>query len=240
MAVFAIADLHLEGDAGDAKSMDVFGRRWIGGKEKLKKNWISVVNPEDHIIIPGDISWAMNLFESYNDFAFLDSLPGIKYIGKGNHDFWWATASKMNKFFRESGFSTLNILYNNAFQTPLCRIAGSRGWFSDENNQKTVGEVDWKKIVDRETLRLGMSLEAASKLDSDLPVIAFLHFPPVWNLKISEGIIEMLRKYNVDKCFYGHIHGVYSSSEADFEYEGISFNMISADYLDFCPRLILR
>lgn len=262
MALFAIADLHLAGAAGDAKSMEVFGRRWVGCKEKLVKKWNAVVTPSDHVVISGDVSWAMTLEEAYEDFALIDSLPGTKYIGKGNHDFWWATASKMNTFFKKSGFSTLNILYNNAYETPHGIICGSRGWFSDEANQKTVGEVDWQKITERETLRLGLSLKNAFSLSaasttstassdtnisssslshfpSSLPVYVFLHFPPVWNSVVSRGIIDVLHEYGITQCYYGHIHGVYSS-DTTFEFEGIRFDMISADHLDFCPKIIAK
>ena len=166
MAIFTIADLHLPGKEGDKKSMEIFGSRWIGGTDKLIRNWKALITDEDSIIIPGDISWAMTLDEARDDFSMLNSLPGTKYIGKGNHDFWWATASKMNTFFKKSGFSTLNILYNNAYETPHGIICGSRGWFSDEANQKTVGEVDWQKITERETLRLGLSLKNAFSLSA--------------------------------------------------------------------------
>ena len=239
MALFAIADLHLAGAEGDSKSMEVFGRRWIGCKEKLIKNWKAVVNEEDHVVIPGDISWAMTLTEAKDDFALLDELPGKKYIGKGNHDFWWSTASKMNSFFRECGFESLNILYNNAYETPEGIICGSRGWFSDEANQKTVGTVCWQKITDRETLRIRLSLQYAERFSPSLPRYVFLHFPPVWNSMVSRGIIEVLHQYGITQCYYGHIHGVYSS-ETSFEFENIRFDMISADHLDFCPKIIVK
>ncbi len=236
MAIFTIADLHLAGREGSKKSMEVFGRRWIGGVEKLVKNWNAVITSEDSIILPGDISWAMTLEEAREDFALLDSLPGTKYIGKGNHDFWWATASKMYKFFADNKFESLKILYNNSYVIEGVTVCGSRGWFSEESNQKTVGEVDWQKIVERETLRLKISLESAES--NDLPKIVFLHFPPVWMDSVCENIIELLREHNVKQCYYGHIHGVYTD-ESNFNYEGIRFEMISADYLDFCPRKVI-
>ena len=238
MAIFAIADLHLAGAAGDAKSMEVFGRRWIGGKNKLIEKWSAVVSPGDDVVIPGDISWAMTLPEAREDFALIDSLPGTKYIGKGNHDFWWTTASKMNRFFSENGFSTLRLLFNNSHVTDCGIICGTRGWFPEETYQHTVSEVDWQKIVNREALRLEQSLRAAPQ-DTSLPVFVFLHFPPVWNGFVCREILDVLHRYGITRCCYGHIHGVYSS-EANFEYEGIAFEIISADYLDFCPHLIAK
>lgn len=238
MAVFAIADLHLPGNEGRNKSMEIFGRRWIGGVEKLVNNWNAIIKPSDTVILPGDISWAMTLEEAQEDFKMLNELPGTKIIGKGNHDFWWATASKMYRFFEENKFDTLKILYNNSYVVEDCIICGSRGWFSEETNQKTVGDVNWTKIVDRETLRLKMSLESVSSEFPQLPKIVFLHFPPIWNSSACTDILKLMQDHSVKQCFYGHIHGVYSS-DVNFEYEGIRFEMISADYLDFCPRKII-
>lgn len=237
MAIFAIADLHLAGQEGSKKSMEVFGHRWIGGVDKLIKNWNAIISPSDSVILPGDISWAMTLDEATDDFALLNSLPGTKYIGKGNHDFWWATASKMYKHFEANRFDTLKILYNNSFTIENACICGSRGWFAEESNQKTVGDVSWLKIVERETLRLKMSLESAPS-DSSAEKIVFLHFPPVWNGAVCSDIIELLHSHNVRRCYYGHIHGVYSI-DVNFVHEGIRFELISADFLDFCPKKLL-
>ena len=110
MSLYTIADLHLPGKEGSNKSMEIFGSRWIGCVDKLIKNWTAVVDDNDTVVIPGDISWAMTLEEATEDFKLLNSLPGTKIIGKGNHDFWWATASKMNKFFDQNKFETLRIL----------------------------------------------------------------------------------------------------------------------------------
>ncbi|MBO5930951.1 MAG: metallophosphoesterase [Clostridia bacterium] len=100
MALFTIADLHLSSDG--TKSMEKFGSRWTDYMQRLAKNWNAVVRPDDTVIIPGDISWSLKLEDSLEDFRFLNALPGKKLIGKGNHDFWWSTASKMKAFFAEN------------------------------------------------------------------------------------------------------------------------------------------
>lgn len=238
MSVYTIADLHLPGKEGDNKSMEIFGSRWIGCVNKLINHWTAIVSNDDTVVIPGDISWAMTLEDATEDFKLLNDLPGTKIIGKGNHDFWWATASKMNKFFEQNKFDTLKILYNNSYVIENLVICGSRGWFSDEANQKTVGEVDWTKIVDRETARLKLSLESVPAEHRGLQKLVFLHFPPVWNSSVSTDIISLMKEHGVERCYYGHIHGVYNS-DAVFIYDGIRFEMISADYLSFCPRKII-
>ena len=237
MSLFVIADLHLPGAEGEEKSMSVFGQRWIGAKEKLEKNWRAIVTDADSVVIPGDISWAMTLEEAKDDFLMINALPGTKYIGKGNHDFWWTTASKMLAFFKENNFSTLNILYNNAYPLDEGIVCGSRGWFPDEANQKTVGDVDWQKIIKREASRLDLSLRSAENFDGEK--LVFLHFPPVWNSVVCRDIIDVLKSHGVTRCFFGHIHGLYTIAPT-FEFEGILFEMISADYLDFIPKKIVK
>ena len=106
-----MADLHLSLSVN--KPMDIFGARWTDYMEKIKKNWCAVVTDEDTVIVPGDISWGISLEQSKPDFEFINNLPGKKIILKGNHDFWWSTASKINEFFEKNNFDTINILHNN-------------------------------------------------------------------------------------------------------------------------------
>lgn len=233
MSIFAIADLHLSGIEGEAKSMAVFDDRWLQSKHKLERNWRAIVNESDHIVIPGDFSWAMSLDEAEDDFAFIDSLPGTKYIGKGNHDFWWSSAKKMDNFFSNKGFNSLKILYNNSFVVDNTAICGTRGWFLDQAQQKTAGTTDWEKISRRETIRLENSLSSVDP-SADVEKVVFLHFPPLWKGFLCREIIDIMQSHKVRRCYYGHIHGFYDSS-ADFEFEGILFRMISADHLDFSP-----
>jgi predicted phosphohydrolase len=239
MSVYAIADLHLSMGAETNKSMEVFGKRWRGYIEKLQDNWLSIVKEGDSVIIPGDISWAMTLPEAKDDFLFLDSLPGKKYIGKGNHDFWWTSITKMQKFFKDNNILSIEILYNNAYRFDNCIICGTRGWFIDEKQQNTVGDVDFNKMINREAIRLRLSLENAKTLSqgSSLPIKAFLHFPPVWNGFVCQNILDLLREFSVDTCYFGHIHGNYSVQQMQF-YEGIGFIFCAADYLNFTPLLV--
>ncbi len=236
MSIFTMADLHLSSDG--EKSMEVFGARWKDYIQKIESNWRAVVTEEDTVVIPGDISWAMRLEDSLEDLRFLDSLPGKKLLGKGNHDFWWTTAAKMNAFFAEHELITLTMLYNNAFLVEDAILCGSRGWFLEEGQQKTAGETDYAKILNRETIRLRMSLDAAVKLQKEAermpPILVFLHFPVVWGDVVCRPILELLREYNIKTCYYGHIHGSYYTPRT-LHYEGIDFVLCAADYLNFAP-----
>ncbi len=232
MSLFVLSDTHLS--LSDNKPMDVFGNRWHNYVEKLDMGWRSIITDDDTVVIPGDISWAMSLEGAKKDLLFLDSLPGTKIIGKGNHDFWWETASKTQAFFDQNGITTIKMLYNNAHKYQGFDICGSRGWFYEEKNAPK--DTDYKKIVNREVLRLKISFDAV-KDSKNSEKLVFLHFPPVLNNYVCREIVDLLHEYGITRCFYGHIHGVYDIPPV-FDFEGISFTIVSADYLNFTPLLV--
>lgn len=234
MSVFVISDLHLSTNTD--KSMEVFGERWQNYTSRLKNNWNNTIEYDDTVIIPGDISWGLSLDEALPDLKFLDSLKGRKIIGKGNHDFWWTTLTKLNSTFKTNGIGTLDILYNNAFDVEGTVIAGTRGWYNDLNCQETVNKPDYQKLVNREAVRLRLSLDAAVKLrkDSSKPIVVFFHFPPVWGGFVCRELIDVLHEYGICTCYFGHIHGNYSM-ERKIIFENVTFELISSDFLDFYP-----
>lgn len=238
MALYVLSDLHLSTNQKTNKSMEVFGSRWRGYMERIEANWKRLVEPEDTVVIPGDISWAMTLAEATEDFAYLNALPGTKIIGKGNHDYWWATLAKATAFFEQNGFDSIRLLHNNAYATNDFLIAGSRGWFNDENGANVPPGTDYRKIVSREAIRLRLSLSEAQKLDemrsAKREKLVFLHFPPVFREFRCEEILNVLHEFDVKRCYYGHIHGVYDLP-GSFSEEDIHFTMVSADYLHFTP-----
>ena len=245
MSIFVLADLHLSTDSRTCKSMEVFGARWQDYISKIEKNWNAVISDDDTVVVPGDISWATRLEDAESDLRFLDSLKGKKLIGKGNHDFWWTTATKMYAFFEQKKFSTISLLYNNAYIIEDRIICGTRGWFPDETKQVTVGEVDHAKIVNREVTRLKLSLDAARKLQNEretkngerLPITVFLHFPPVWGDFIMREFIDVFHEYDIEECYFGHIHSAYGQN-GKFEFEGIKFTLVSSDFLNFYPIIL--
>lgn len=238
MAVYVISDLHLSTNQKTDKSMEVFGFRWRGYMDRIEANWKRLVEPTDTVIIPGDISWAMTLDEATEDFAYLNALPGTKIIGKGNHDYWWATQAKVTAFFEKNGFQTIRMLYNNAFAAENFLICGSRGWFNDENGSSVPAGTDYHKIVAREAIRIRLSITEAQKLDeqqgTNREKLVFLHFPPVFREFRCQEILDVLHEFGITRCFYGHIHGVYDIP-GSFVEDGIKFTMVSADYLNFTP-----
>lgn len=244
MSIFSIADLHLS--HGTNKQMDVFGSRWIGYMAKIEKYWRAVVNDNDFVIIPGDISWAMSLEAAESDLVFIDKLPGKKLLGKGNHDYWWDSMTKMKNALAKWNITTIDFLHNNAFIVEDYIICGTRGWYIDEKQQNTPTDVDYKKILTREVLRLDMSLSDAVKKRTDAEILdgykreilVFLHFPPVFKNFICREFIDKLKEYGIKHCYFGHIHGVYEVSRTT-EFEGITFTQISADFLNFIPMITM-
>ncbi len=240
MSLFTIADLHLSTFAETDKSMEVFGKSWADYMTRIENNWRRLVSEDDTVIIPGDVSWALSLEEAESDMRFIDSLPGKKIIGKGNHDFWWSTMRKHQSFFESKGIKSISFLFNNAHLVENYIIAGTRGWYNDEDAVNAPDNADFEKLTNRENLRLRASLEEAARLKAENPeaeIIVFMHFPPFWNGKASEGLIELLKQYGIRRLYFGHIHGNYTVPPS-FEYEGIEMNIVSADYLKFIPRLV--
>ncbi len=241
MSVFVMGDLHLSTLASTNKSMEVFGRRWSGYIDKISKNWTSIVNSDDTVIVPGDISWALSLEEAESDLKFINALPGKKIFLKGNHDFWWSTLSKMNAFFEKNEITTIDFLYNNALIVEDFILCGSRGWYQDNDNEKARQDNNYEKIIARECIRLKLSLDEGKKFKeehTDKELVVFMHFPPFWNRFECREFIDILKEYGVKRCYFGHIHGNYTAPRY-VEHEGVDFIIVSADYLEFAPRLIL-
>jgi len=238
MAIYAIADLHLSTAAETDKSMEVFGRRWAGYTEKLIRNWSRLVAPGDNVVIPGDISWATTLEEALPDLTLIDSLPGTKYLMKGNHDFWWASMKKNTDFCREHALTTLRFLYHDAVRCENLILCGTRGWFTDE--APGAGDRQIAKLINREAIRLDLSLREAIRLRDESPgceVVAFFHFPPVWDGEDCRPLTDLLRSAGVTRCYHGHIHGVYYLPPWQ-ESEGLRVIQCAADYLDFVPLFV--
>jgi len=228
LALYAIGDLHLS--LGSDKPMDIFGGGWHNYIEKIKAGF-SLLEPDDVCVLCGDTSWGMSLEESLEDFRFIDGLPGKKIILKGNHDYWWTTATKMKGFFQMSGIESIDVLHNNYFVYEGAAICGTRGWLMD-------GEADPEqntKIMARETIRLRASLQAAVSWTEKL---CFFHYPPRFKNIVFYGMIEAMNEFGVKNCWYGHIHSLGHRFAVRGEIEGINYEMVSADFVDFVPQRI--
>lgn len=226
--LYTIGDLHLS--FGADKPMDVFGREWEGHAEKLRAGF-SRLTAEDTCVICGDLTWGINMEACKNDFKFIDGLPGKKIILKGNHDFWWQTAAKTKAFFEQNGIKTIEVLHNNCFfYNKNVAICGTRGWSCTEE-----GKTHDRKMVRREAMRLEASLKAAGDAEEKL---CFLHYPPLFGGARLDELIDVMKRYGVRRCWYGHLHGAGRALAFEGEMEGIEYRLISADHVGFSPVLV--
>ena len=231
MRIFAISDLHLSFEVD--KPMDIFGECWADHPRRIRECWCDLVTDDDVVLIPGDISWAMRIEEAGKDVAFIDELPGRKVIMKGNHDYWWASLSRVKKFVPES----IIPLQNTATTFGKIGIAGSRLWIDPDLNLEKATPED-KKIWERELVRLKHSLDALPKgLDTK---IIMTHYPPISLDGIPGKAVDIAAQYGCDIWVFGHMH------LGSLDYDGFNrtidttrYEFVSADYLGFCPKLIL-
>ena len=238
MALYALGDTHLSFSTD--KSMDVFGGVWENYTDKLREG-LSVLTEEDTLVLCGDTSWALTFQELRSDFAFLNDFPGRKLLVKGNHDYWWTTASKMRGFFAQEGFNTLEILHNNAWLYDGMALCGTRGWFYEEDSGQGAHD---EKIFLRECARLEASLKVGQErlgggLNGGDRLLAFLHYPPLLEGYRCDEIVGILTRYGVKKCFFGHLHGYAHARVIEGEYRGIDYRLVSADYVDFRPVRVM-
>lgn len=227
MAIYAISDLHLSFSTD--KPMNIFGTIWENYEEKIKENWINKITDDDLVLLPGDFSWAMYLKDTVKDFEYLSKLPGKKLLLKGNHDYWWTTLTSMRNFLKDNKFENIDFIYNNSYEYEGNIIVGTRGWILSDNSED-------KRLVKRELLRLELSIQdGIKKYGNEKPIIVCMHYPPV--LKNSNygrtEFTEVMKKYNVKKCIYGHLHGTSQTDVVEGIIEGIDYKMVSCDYTKF-------
>lgn len=228
MALYVIGDLHLS--LTGEKPMDVFGDKWANHVERTREGFAGL-HDDDVTILAGDTSWGMSLDGALPDFAFIDALPGKKILLKGNHDYWWTTASKMKKFFAEHGITTLDILHNNCFFYGDYALCGTRGWFYEEDAAGT----HTGKMLDREALRLEASFRAAEGKS----ILCFLHYPPIYQGYQCPALLTIIDRYHAERCYYGHLHGATHVRAFEGKRNFTDYSLISADYLGFAPKKVL-
>ena len=157
------------------------------------------------VVLPGDFSWETYLENTKLDFEYLNNLPGRKLLLKGNHDYWWSTVTAMRQFLKENNFTNIDFLYNNSYEYENKILCGTRGWsIADE-------EMD-KKLINRELIRLELSIkDGINKFGNDKEIIIFMHYPPITKARIisqqETEFVNLMKKYNVKRCYYGHLHG---------------------------------
>lgn len=229
MSLFAIGDLHLSGFR--PKPMDIFGDNWQHHQKKIEDNWRKIITEQDTILIPGDISWGLNLAEAKCDLDFIADLPGEKILLRGNHDYWWSSAARLNAMYEKMYF-----IQNDYVEYNGKAVCGSRGW-TLPNEQKF--DARDMKIYKRELIRCRLSLEraAANKYEE---IIFMMHFPPAMMGVAENAFMDILKEYPIKTVVYGHLHGSgnYDTGIKGIQ-GGIEYHLVSSDYLGFCPKKIM-
>lgn len=242
MAIWTLADLHLAFSAPQ-KKMDAFGGAWINYTDKIAEYWQKNVAPDDLVLLPGDICWAMHLEEALLDLQWIDNLPGTKVMIKGNHDYWWSSSKKILALLPPS----IHIIHNNAFHWGKVGIAGTRLWDSSEYTFD--GCIDYiehpnvkllhtcapppqetEKIFLRELGRLELSLKELKP--SDQIRIVMTHYPPIGPQFAPSRTTALLEKYKINFCLFGHIHSVRTDVELSGSLNGIKYIFAACDKLD--------
>lgn len=240
MSIYAIGDLHLSFGDGVEKPMDVYGGNWKNYTEKLRKNWLDTIKEQDTVIIAGDISWGLKLSEAVPDFEWIDRLPGKKLIYKGNHDLWWGSITKLNKMYE-----SITFVQNFAVYAEGWYICGTRGWVCPGDNKFT-GED--QKIYDRECLRLKMAIDDAAaqaaeiSCDGAMPrIIGVLHYPPTNDKLQQSDFTRQFALAGASRVVYGHLHGSDNYGRGlSGNLNGVEYQLVSMDYLDCMPKLIVK
>ncbi|MGE4213409.1 MAG: metallophosphoesterase [Anaerotignaceae bacterium] len=229
MGLFAIGDLHLSGFK--PKPMDIFGANWQQHQKKIEDNWCKTITDDDTILIPGDISWGLNLCEAKCDLDFLAQLPGKKLLLRGNHDYWWGSVSRLNSMYEKMYF-----IQNDYVEYNGKAVCGSRGWTLPNEQKFDAGDM---KTYKRELIRCRLSLERAVKNKYE-DIIFMMHFPPAMFGATENAFVDILKEYPVKTVVYGHLHGKDNFAVGiKGIHDGIEYHLVSSDYLDFCPQKIM-
>jgi predicted phosphohydrolase len=238
LAIYALSDLHLsfnkpvtlyniDPEKDVDKPMDVFG--WNRHYDRIRDHWLQVVGPEDTVLIPGDISWAMRLETAMNDFGWIARLPGRKILSPGNHCYYYHSKKKLRDMLPER-MEWIDADYTLAEGIV---VAGTRGWMLP--GDPSFKEEEDRKIYLRQVGRLRLALEAAAKEHPDKERIVMLHFPPITRSAGESGFMDVMKAFDVTLCVYGHMHGRAAEEAIQGVVDGIELKLVACDALDFCP-----
>ena len=226
MSLFAIGDLHMPG--GDDKPMDVFGEHWTNHVERIFADWREKVAPEDTVLIPGDVSWAMRLEDALPDLRAIGEMPGRKLIVKGNHDLWWSSLQKVRAVLPEG----MEVIQHTAVDVGEAVICGTRGWIFPTEDEP-LSEED-QHVFSRELIRLELALQAAVKLAAGRkPIVVMLHYPPLFEQQRDTAFTRLISRYPVHTVVYGHLHGQAIHAGFNGVREGVRYQLTSSDSLRF-------
>jgi predicted phosphohydrolase len=231
MKIWAISDIHYPDSS--VNRMAPYGKIWVNHIERIVHNWGQSIGAKDLILLGGDISWATRKERGLKTLQILSKLPGVKkVIVPGNHDIWW------KKDLLGSANLPLDMifLYGRATRIEQMVICGSKGWLAP--NDDSFDNLDHKPFAKEYDL-LKQSLDNAMELKPERGIHLLMHFPPFTTQGTQTEFFDLILKYPVITCTYGHFH---KQQEWDNipqgEVEGVNCSLTSSDYLHHQPSLI--
>lgn len=225
--LWVISDLHLS--SVQPKPMDIFGARWKNHADRIAAAWQACVQPEDTVLVAGDISWALKIDDAIPDLAWIDRLPGRKVLSKGNHDYWWERAGPLRKRLP----STIAVVEADAVDLGDVVVCGTRGWLTP--GMTGFDESSDRKIYNRELGRLDRALATGRKLAGTRPLVVMFHYPPFVDRKPTE-FARRITTSGAAACVYGHLHRPSDWAVAvQGQVEGVHYQLTACDYLDCKP-----
>lgn len=223
MSVFAISDLHLS--AVDNKPMDVFGTHWENHFERVSADWNGRVKQDDIVLLPGDLSWAIQLEDALPDIMRVGALPGKKVLIRGNHDYWWSSISRV----RDALPKDMYAIQNDALRLGDVTLCGTRGWILPCDSW----DKDDERIYLRELGRLQMSLDHAKRVADNGNILCMLHYPPLTEANKDTDVTKLIESYGIKHVIYGHLHGAALKGAFRGEHNGVMYCQASCDGTDF-------
>ena len=145
---------------------------------------------------------------------------------RGNHDYWWNGIQKVRSLLSPS----LHAIQNDVWVYESFAICGTRGWVLPSHPKFAPED---EVIYRREGERLRLGLQAAAQ--TGLPILVMLHYPPCSSLGEETLFTHLLEEYGVKTCVYGHLHGQAHRFAVEGSYQGVTYQCVSADYVQFVP-----
>ncbi len=245
MRIFALSDLHL--GLGVNKPMDRFGSVWHQHHEKIQKAVRARLGADDWLLIPGDISWAINVEQARLDLQLIHELPGKKLLLRGNHDYWWTSMSKVERFARAHALTSLYFIDEHfkelsaeaSAQVAPWLVAGCRLW----TNERDFEKAEDAKILERElqklervTQRVRARLESGEN-DPNRTVL-MLHYPPFSRDCEQNRATDLIEESGIKRVIYGHLHGHAGKESFEGVLRGVRYQMVAGDHVAFWPQRV--
>lgn len=230
--VWALSDMHLPGDKN--KTMDRFGSIWLAHPSQIRDNVTATCGENDILLVSGDVTWASNIEGARADLQFIAQLGCRVVLSEGNHDSW---ASSYNAVMRNL---PPNVFWAKRGCTRIGNVAIVSTRLCDFDCVEWPDYIktecsDPQKQQRRDFMRLENALKELPQGD-DIIRILMVHYPPISANGEANKLTDIINKYNVDYCVYGHLHYILEKQIAmDVKIGKTRFMLTASDHLKMKP-----